>query len=248
MRASTWRLGLALFIDYVLYASLLALLQWLLQPSGITVWWVAGLLAFVVLEVALVRATGSSPGRRTLGVLRRGEALVVARAFEARERWWTVLAGVLGLLEGAKEAVRFTQGLPPPPFMGLTLSWDAAGAIVTTNGLVTMTAGLLVLRVRTVGAALGLAVSLVGLVSWLASWSQIAGWVEARALARQALTGIVARPEQIAATKWMLPLGALLAGAVGTVWLALVLRRFRRIALPSAAWHEDAREQVDAAP
>lgn len=230
MRASKRRLWLAVYLDYLLFAPLFAIFRWLLGPTGIDLSWAVDLLAFVLIEGALVRGVDFSPGRRALGIVRAEDGSIVLPFVRARERWWTMLLGVCGVMEGAKEIARFTQGLPPPPFMNLDLTWDVRAALLTTSGLIYLSAGLSILRTRTLGAWVGLALHLVSSLSVLVSWAHMPAWVEARLRAQDALRGRVTTEERLATMQTMLPTGMVISAIVGTLWLALVLVHFRRAA------------------
>lgn len=227
VRPTKKRFLLAGYVDLLLYLTLASALSWGLRAAFS---WGLALAAFVVLACGAI-AVGRSPGLMVLGVTRRARVFEVRPPWILRERWWTTLAGLVGLLSGSKEAVRWTQGLPPPPFMGLSLSWDVAAAVVTASGTLTIVAALGVLATRTWAALLGCGLSILATVSWVASWAQIPAWVEARTIARRAAQGLVVRDGEIATMQWMLPGGALLAGIVGGVWLFGVFWHFRRLDL-----------------
>jgi len=226
--ASRGRLLLAAYVDYVLFTLVFEPGAWLLKRGGVQVTgWVVSLVLFVAVELLLVRLE-RSPGRAVLGIVALDGRQQVLPAWRARERWWTMLLGTLGISEGAKEAVRWTFGLPPPPFMGLALDWDTRAAIVTTNGIVFILAGLGVLCTRVWGTVLGVAVCVVGIASWIASWSQVPAWVAARTIARRNAQGLPVREGEIEMMTRVLPGGALFGAVMGGLLLVLALRRFRR--------------------
>jgi hypothetical protein len=222
------RLVLAFYVDALLFMVAWPSLEWWLQRHGLSqVGWVLALLSFAALELLLLWRVGSTPGRATLGIARQADRTLVVAASHGRDCWWTQLLGVLGLLEGVKEVGRWTSGLPPPPFMGLALSWDAAAAVVTVSGLLTVTASLGVLRCRPRFALLGLAVTLLTLASWLLSWEQVPSWVEARTVASRALHGLRVKPGELETMRIVLPGGAIFGSVVGSVWLWRAWLRLR---------------------
>ncbi|MDB4986853.1 MAG: hypothetical protein JWN04_2031 [Myxococcaceae bacterium] len=223
--ASHRRRFLALYVDAWLFAAVFSACAWWLPRSALLrTSWYAAFAIFGLLELVLVRVVRQTPGRLVLGIT---SELVVRPSWLARERWWTVLLGVLGLMEGVKEATRWTQGLPPPPFMGLTLSWDAAAAALTTSGVLTIGASLGVLRCQPRAALLGSGLTSLTVLSWLLSWRQIPGWVDARTLAARAAQGVAVRAGELALMRKVLPAGAIFGGVVGTLWLLASYRRFR---------------------
>ena len=221
------RMLLAVYLDLLLFFALTQPLSWLSrQALQLDVGVGALAIGFVVCELFALRFGRASPGCWALGIVHADGVRRVLPAWREREAWWTLLVGALGVLSGAKEVTRWTQGLPPPPFMGLPLSWDEAAAVVTVSGLLSMGAALGVLRTSARAAWLGALLSALGAVSWLASWRQIPAWVEARTIARRALQGIPVREGEIARMQWILPGGALVGSIVGGVWLLCAWRRF----------------------
>jgi hypothetical protein len=227
---------IGVYVDYLVFSALWMPLAYGLRAQVPALGrWSTILVTFTLLEVLAFVRPGATPGSWALGIRRGAEGVYVGASWRARERWWTLLVGVLGLSEGAKEIVRFTQGLPPPPFMGLDLTWDQAAAVVTLSGVLYLITGIGVLCTSTGAAAFGVVLCSASLVSWLASFEQVPAWAEARTLARRAAQGMVAHPEEIAFMQKVLPGGALLAGVVSALWLFVAVRHFR------ACDHHDAR-------
>ncbi len=219
---------IGVYVDYLVFSALWMPLAYGMRAQVPALGrWSTILAAFALFEVLAFVRPGATPGPWALGIRRGAEGAHVGARIRARERWWTLLVGVLGLSEGAKEVVRFTQGLPPPPFMGFDLSWEQAGAVVTLSGVLYLITGIGVLRTSTGAAAFGVALCTASLVSWLTSLEQVPAWAEARTIARRAAQGMVARPEEIAFMQKVLPGGALLAGVVSALWLFFVVRHFR---------------------
>ncbi|MET0340689.1 MAG: hypothetical protein ABW252_06790 [Polyangiales bacterium] len=228
------RLLLAIYVDLLLFTTVSQLASWLVAQRAFSPSLPVAAFAFAAIELGILRV-GGSPGTWSLGIVRHEGVRAVLPAWPRRERWWTVLVGVLALLSGAKEATRWTVGLPPPPFMGLTLSWDQAAAVITTSGIVSILAGVGVLRTHARAALLGLAINLVTTTSWVASSAQIPAWVEARTRAQRAQQGLPQREGDIERLTWMLRGGVLFGGVVGGVWLLVAWRRFRRLDHEEAA-------------
>lgn len=223
------RLVLAIYLDFLLFATAVQVASWLVAQRAFMASLPVLCVAFTVLETGMLQGLGSSPGTWTLGIVQHEGSRMVLGTWPLRERWWTVLIGVLALLSGTKEATRWTLGLPPPPFMGLTLSWDVAAAVITGTGLASIAAGVGVLRTSARAALLGVAINVLTLVSWSASSAQIPAWVEARTRAQRSLQGLPEREEGAERLGWMLRGGVLFGGMVGGTWLLFAWRRFRRL-------------------
>jgi hypothetical protein len=186
------------------------------------------------------------PGQWALG-MRSGPAPTVAPHVLARERWWTMTAAALLVLEGSKNAVRWTQGLPVEPLLGLAApQWLATVAITILGGL-NIFAGLLILRTRPLGAAIGIGVLGVEALAAMVHRADFHEWASQAVLARRSLQGLPVREGEVemmqALTTTVLP-GVLVAAAI---WLLLVAAHFKRNGHPPAYTAGDVRGPLKAA-
>jgi len=186
--ASKKRRFLGVYVDYLLFAAVVAPLLWIAQSRGLELHWAVVFVAFAVVESSLIKTVGSSAGYWALGIVRSGDAAVVEPSIKRRERWWTMLLGVGLILKGAKDVVRWTEGLPPLPVFGSESSLGAF-LVVSTLGAGNIGAGLAILRCKPVGALLGMAVFVLEAVALALSWSGIEGWIAARMSIRNELRG-----------------------------------------------------------
>lgn len=143
----------------------------------------------------------------------------------AHERWWTVLFGVLAILDGAKSLARWTMWHAPLPFMGAQLSSEASMAVQVCVGVIEVMVGVAVLRLKKVALPLGLVVYGFLLVSTVLSWQLLPDWVEHYVVARRSFQGLSPRPGEIEFMQALVPMGTLFVAVVATGWLILIGRR-----------------------
>lgn len=222
------RIAWAAVVDYLLFAALWGLVVW---PLGAAMPWLAGtgarLGAFAAAWLLGVRLFGATPGSRALGMRRVDGEWLLEHAPAAGERWWTLLAGVLLVSEGASNLVRFADGMPPPPLFGVELAPVPAYLLVAVAGGANVAAGLLVLRSRPVGALLGIGIGLVEAASLLTAPAAVREWIEALVIARRASEGLPVREGEVAFLQAALPAFVLSTAAGASLWLLLVARRLR---------------------
>lgn len=230
MRASLKRLLLAVYIDFLVYASVLHVPSWLASRSldfdaSFLTW-----ALFIAVEAVVWLAGRGSIGRWALGIGPRPD-LAVDGVLMTRERWWTMLAGVLLVLEGSKNLVRWTEGLPIAPFLGPdTPQWMAA-SMISTIGLLNICAGLAVLRAYWIGAAAGAVFCLLEVAGVLANRGAFEQWAAENVLARRALQGLPVRPDEVEVMQMLtvdvMP-SAMAVGALALLAVALHLFRYER--------------------
>ena len=233
IRPSRKRQLLALYIDYLIFTAIYQPVAWAVRSTAPLDNWLVALAVFAslrwaagwVLKVAL-------PGQRALGI-HAGQVSTVEPLILERERWWTVTAGTLLVLEGSKNVVRWTQGLPVEPLLGPSAPQWMATAAITVLGALNVVAGLLILRTRPVGAVVGIGVLGVEALAAMIHREAFREWAAQAVLARRALQGLPVREGEVemmqALTASVLP--AVIA--VGAMWLVLVALRFRGIRLSS---------------
>lgn len=146
---------------------------------------------------------------------------------KVHEAWWTILLGTALVLEGSKNLVRWTQGLPPLPVFGAEAD-GGAFLMLSVLGILNMIAGLLVLRCRPIGPLLGLCASALELLSIAVSWPRLDDWLARRVEARRALQGREVGADEIEFMQGIYPTGVIAGLIVATVWLILTYVRLRR--------------------
>jgi hypothetical protein len=249
--ASRKRLFVAGYLDYLIVGVPLALAvhlitsQWQeMQRAS----WPIRMAFFLTLEFVLMKKTQWSPGMRAMGIVafRRSPferpndpresrpAYLVEPAIFHRERWWTILLGVLLILDGARVAVRWTLWHAPMPLMGMQPGETAAILIRIVTGALEIVAGAGVLRLSRPGVALGAGVLGFQIVSWLTSWSLLPGWAAREVLARRAAAGAAPRQGEIAFMQSFAPVVMVAGGLLVMGWLVLAGWRVRRANQPGA--------------
>jgi hypothetical protein len=131
-------------------------------------------------------------------------------------------AGTLLILEGSKNLVRWTQGLPIEPLLGSASPEWLAILAKSALGALNVLAGLLVLRTNWTGAVIGSCALGVELLASLVYRSEFQQWVGRAVVARRALQGIPVREGEIQFMQAMTLNVAPLAMGVALIWLLAV--------------------------
>lgn len=225
---STKRWFLAAFIDYLLFTGIYEPIAWVIvQISGPRLGFVVSLAAFAVVRSTVVRIAGATPGRWALGITSDPTSWV-DETMLARETWWSMLLGTLFILEGAKNLVRWTQGLPPPPLLGSATPEEFAFLTVSLFGLVGMIAGVMILRTHAHGPRLGAFVLAMELWTTIANRDAFRDWAPQVLAARRALQGRPLRAGEVELAQSLLSVGTPILATVGLLCLAAMAVRFRR--------------------
>ncbi len=243
--ASRKRLFLAGYLDYLIAGVPLVLAvhlitsQWQeMQRAS----WPIRMAFFLTLEFLFLKKIQWSPGMRAMGIVAfrrspferpidpreaRPAYLVEPRIFY-QERWWTILLGVLLILEGTRVAARWILWHAPMPFMGMQPGETAAILIRIVTGALEIVAGAGLLRLSRPGVTLGLGVLGFQIASWIVSWSLLPGWVAREVVARRAAAGAAPRQGEIAFMQSFAPIVMVAGGLVMVSWLLLAGWRVRR--------------------
>ena len=201
------------------------------------------LFLFLGLEAVLVRGFSWSPGHWLLGIHRlRIDAFAVPVAAEKRqptylvepwlklnERWWTILFGVLAILNGAKALVRWTMWTPAIPFMGIQLHEATSVEVLLALGTAECLVGCVALRLRPVIVILGRIVYGVTIASTVLSWQLWPAWVERYVLARRAFQGLPVREGEVEFMQQIVPFSIIATGLVMGTWMLVVAFWIRRV-------------------
>lgn len=236
--ASKTRRILAVYVDFLLFSVVIALVSWVLakvDPSlAVAPLWVQ-ITTFLVVEAIILKVVAWSPGHWSLGVYRAnvpglGPKPIVNPSIANTERWWTMLLGVLIVLEGTKMAVRWALWHPPVPFMGIQLELAASTMLSVVMGAMLSAIGLFVLRCHTKAALLGMALYAISLISSVLSYELWSSWAAADVVARREYQGLPVREGEIETIRHWMPMLVVAGPALMFAWLFAVSRRFSRAA------------------
>jgi hypothetical protein len=240
--ASRKRVLLAAYLDFLLIGAPLTVGLWTLTghwPALQSASFPIRVLVFFLIESILLAKVRWSPGFSALGMAvsarspdsfpsdpqRLKPVHVVDRWLIRNERWWTVLFGVLLILDGVKGVVRWTMWHVPMPFMGVQVSMATSLAITVAMGCAAVALGAGILRLRTFSVPLGLSYYGINLLSFLMSWSLLPGWIAEYTMARRAHRGLSPRPGEIEFMQTWIPAGSVVLLAMGLFLVVLVRRR-----------------------
>lgn len=222
-KATTKRRLLAVYIDFICFNAFWGLVVWALSrliPSIQNANDVIKYGFFILSELILFRFIRWSPGNDFLGIHIRfspeylktqqpsflSSDLAVEPYLISRERWWTILFGVIALLEGLKTLVRWTMYAVSIPFFGFQTSTMESIIISLFFGIIECFIGIAALRLHKYVLPLGTALYGATTISMFLSLSLIPGWIEASAHARRSFQGINVRPGEIEFMQSIAPL------------------------------------------
>ena len=247
--ASRRRRLLAIYLDYLILGPVFHLAFWAIErsvPAIRSMELPIRLAGFAIIEWVLVDRFKWSPGNYALGIRLRPLspletpiepgatrfAPIVDPRLLAHERWWTLLAGVLFVLDGAKVMVRWTEWARPMPFFGAALEPATSAPIQVVVGAIEFAIGIGVLRLHPLAPPAGIAFHLLLAASTIMSWSLLGDWIAIDLAGRRAAQGRMVRPEEIRNMQAVFPLLAIAVNAIGVLWMALVWPRARRARSP----------------
>jgi hypothetical protein len=157
MTPSRGRILLALYIDFLVFTAVYRPVVWAIDSAGGETSTLMAVAIFAVLRGGAWALRLVLPGEWALGI-RSGPPRAVDPYLRHRERWWTIVAGTLLVLEGSKNLVRWTQALPVQPLLGSGAPEWAGIATISCIGLANLLAGVLILRTRVAGPVVGIGV------------------------------------------------------------------------------------------
>ena len=220
--ASIGRRILSWYIDYLFFAVAWALLTYvvgsLIDIGGLLL----SLIVFLILR-GILGQFFVSPGSALLSIEPDGN---VDRENRERESWLTLTLGVMILLSGTKELVRWTEIGQVWPFFGFVPDPVAHIVISLVLGLLSVLAGCLILKLQRAGQLLGIMLSLVYLASAILSWQLWDDVIARQVHARRAVQGLPVRAGEVEFIQSLFP-EIVIGLCVVTILLLLVpTRRF----------------------
>ncbi len=222
-QASKMRLLVSWYIDLLFFMTLWGLLSYFLRLNASIPSWVPYLL-FIAIRAISEKFIGSI-GYLFLGINK--ETKKVNPNIYNRENWLTILLGVLLILEGTKQLVRWTQMFVPQPIFGFFPDHTTQITIHVLLGVSSILAGYWFLRLNIKGFYLAVSVAIVNIASVALSWSLWDPVVENMVLKRRELQGLPVRDGEIEFMQSLFPEGMLLAATLALVATLFTYKRFK---------------------
>lgn len=220
--ASKKRILLAWYIDLLLFSVSWNLLSYFLNLQiHLPIW--SQYACFVVIQVIALKTIGSA-GHVFLGI-NLASGTVEPNTFQ-RESWLTILIGVLLILEGTKQMVKWTQFNMPIPAAGFHPHDFTQIAIHVAFGISAVTAGYWFLKLKIQGLYLGVFLCLFSMISNTLGWKLWNPVIANIITARRELQGRSFSDGGIEYMLQVMPEGRLIAVAVLIVAMLLTYKRF----------------------
>ncbi|MGZ5054729.1 MAG: hypothetical protein ACXWAT_07280 [Methylobacter sp.] len=220
--ASKKRLLLSWYIDFLFFLTLWDLLSYFLSLDENAPFWVPYLL-FVVIRMISGKYIGSI-GYLFLGIDKETKA-VNPDIFE-RENWLTILLGVLLILEGTKQLVRWTQMFVPQPIFGV-LADDITQIIIhVVSGISSILAAYWFLKLNIKGLYLAVSLAVINIISDALSWNLWDPVVEKMVITRRELQGMPIRDGEVEFMQALFPEGVILVASFAVIAMLFTYRRF----------------------
>jgi hypothetical protein len=147
---------------------------------------------------------------------------------KSHESWLTLLLGVFLVNAGTKELVRWTMWQPPMPFFGFETTVHVSSVIAVSIGLVEIFLAWAVFRLRFVAVSIGVAYSLLNLISVVMSWDLWDAWVAEYVARRRAFQQLPIRENEIEQMQAITPEGVVVVLALLLVLFLILIVPLRR--------------------
>lgn len=234
--ASTKRLLLAVYLDYLIYGAVWEVVWYFIGPEKASL--VFELLLFSLVE-SLLLWRYDTPGFRYLSIASLpvikssrdvqfnffGKHRFVDPTILNGERWFTMTIGVLFILDGAKLLARWTAYGPPLPFFGIDTTILSHACFAIALGAASIFVGYLVLKLLRSALTLGISLILLQGISTLMSWDMWDPKVVEMVTARREYLGMPIRPGEIEIMQALVPEGFLVILVLMLGALVLIRKR-----------------------
>jgi hypothetical protein len=224
-QASKKRLFLSWYIDFLFFMTLWGLLSYFLKLNPPLPYW-APYLIFIVIRAVTGKYVGSI-GYAFLAIDNE-EKTVNPKIYE-RENWLTILLGMLLILEGTKQLVRWTQLFEHLPIFGFFPDGAVQITVHIVFGISSILAGYWFLKLDIKGLYLGILLGLINILSDALSWNLWDPVVEKMVIARRALQGVPVREGEIAFMQSLFPEGMLAVVSITIVAMLFTCKRFKSV-------------------
>jgi len=222
IHASKKRLLLSWYIDFLFFMTLWELLSYFLRLDTSVPFWVPYLL-FIVIR-AISRKYIGSIGYLFLGIEK--ETRTVDQKIFKRENWLTILLGILLILEGTKQLVRWTQIFVSQPVFGFFPDDLTQIIIHVVLGICSIVAGYWFLKLNLKGFYLAISVALINIISDALSWHLWDPVVEKMVIARREIQGLPVRDGEVEFMQLLFPEGMILAAVFAAIAMLFTYNRF----------------------
>ncbi len=222
-QASKKRLFLSWYIDFLFFMTLWGLLSYFLSLEASMPFW-GPYLFFIAIRAISGKFIGSI-GYLFLGIDKETKA-VNPNIFN-RETWLTMLLGVLLILEGTKQLVRWTQLFVSQPVFGFFPDDTTQIILHISLGIASILAAYWFFKLNIKGFYLAISVAVVNITSDALSWNLWDPVVEKMVLTRKELQGLPVREGEIEFMQSLFPEAMLLAAIFAVVAMLFTYKRFK---------------------
>lgn len=222
-KVSRKRLLLSWYIDFLFFMTLWGLLAYFLGLDAEMPFWVP-YVTFGVIRAISGRYIGSI-GYSFLGIDRVSRT--VSPCIFGRENPLTMLIGVLFILEGSKQLVRWTQLSVSQPFFGVIPDDTTQIIIQIVYGISFVISGYWFLKLDIKGLYLGVSVLLISAFSDVLSWKLWDPVVATMIVARREVQGRAVADGEIQLMQSLIPEGMLVVSVLVIIAMLFTYKRFK---------------------
>ena len=212
LQASKKRLLLSWYIDFLFFMTIWGGLTYIIDVDGIAPFWVP-YVVFVVVRAVSFKFVGSI-GFSFLSINK--DDLTVTETTLNKENWLTMLLGVLFVLEGTKQLVRWTQTFVSQPAFGFFPDESTQIIMHLMFGGISILAGYWFLKLDIRGFIAGIGVATLNVISDSLSWKLWDPIIEQMVLKRKEVQGLPVREGELEMMQALMPEG-LIAFAIACI-------------------------------
>ena len=221
--ATKKRLLLSWYIDFLFFMALWGLLSYFMKLEESVPFWTP-YLAFLLIRAITSKCIGSI-GFSFLSIDKN--TMCVNEEIFRRENWLSILLGVLLILEGTKQLVRWTQMFVSQPAFGYFPDETTQIIIHLALGSISILAGYWFLKLNIRGFIAGISVTLISVISDALSWKLWDPVVEKMVLTRREVQGLPVRDGEVEMMQSLMPEGMLVVAGVSIIAMAVTYPRFK---------------------
>ncbi len=237
--ASWKRILLAAYIDYLIFSVFWEVVWHFIGPSEGP--FLLKFLFFTMFELLSFWRIGS-PGQYFVSIYSSEQEwrmsqfrynpassrLLVSPEIFNNESWLTILLGILFILDGSKECVRWTMWTPATPYFGLEPNFVTSIIISVIFGVVYIYIGYLLLKLKRSGFIAGIGTLIIYIVSIVLSWKYWDDYVTKYVIQKRAFQNLPVREGEIEMMKMIMPEGVIIFSIIILFVLLLVGKKLSR--------------------